>query len=119
MLRRFSCACYDAGMLRVVLRLLILLSSLLSIMCWVFAIGVSQSYLAGPRLRGEIGWEYGTLVTLLAVPPVVPVGLSIVRQVRRMRSESRHFSHQCQVCGYDLRATPDRCPECGAISKQG
>jgi hypothetical protein len=49
---------------------------------------------------------YWFLIALTSVLPFIWAG----KRLRR-----RHRSGLCPTCGYDLRATPDRCPECGAV----
>jgi Flp pilus assembly protein TadB len=51
------------------------------------------------------------LVVLFALLPLVDMIFMRRRRCRRRRAAAG----LCVICGYDLRATPAKCPECGAM----
>jgi hypothetical protein len=62
---------------------------------------------------------YSYSIRGLCVPHWFPALLFAILPALRLRSilrtRRRHRSGLCPHCGYDLRATPDRCPECGHV----
>jgi hypothetical protein len=56
----------------------------------------------------RVGVSHWLLAMVLLVPPML--WLNRFRKARRTRGIGL-----CRSCGYDLRASPGRCPECGAM----
>jgi hypothetical protein len=82
----------------------------------VFGVGRLHQDLTSPALataytRSAWWVMYRTAVVLSAVLPA----MWLVRFYSRVRRKWRIAHVHCPVCGYGLRATPERCPECGTI----
>ena len=60
-------------------------------------------------------WRYSVYVPHYAVV-LATAALPAAWLLRRRRQKRMRQSGLCTRCGYDLRATPGRCPECGAAS---
>jgi hypothetical protein len=70
------------------------------------------TYRYGGTCRGMIV-HYRTVFILSLI---VAVALAARRLLRAWRANARRKEGRCPTCGYDLRATPRCCPECGRVS---
>lgn len=60
-----------------------------------------------------VSFPHGALAGVVAILPLI-----FVAHMARRRRQLRQ-SGCCSVCGYDLRASLERCPECGSPDRSG
>jgi len=73
--------------------------------------GIKHSRLDGPAIH-LAGWSMREPIWLfILVMALVPA----TRLIWRIRMSRKTQPSRCRSCGYDLPATPNRCPECGTV----
>jgi hypothetical protein len=92
---------------------------------WGFWPTSRQPIRRGPSMINRIGfaWTMDRSPAGTALRVLVPLWFFVLAGTilpslwlkRRHRDARRIRLNLCSICGYDLRATPNRCPECGAV----
>ena len=83
---------------------------------WGFSFNVLRTpkgyWVHGDRIFLNVFTPYWLPMACAAVLPAIWLVLAL-------RARRRRGIGLCTACGYDLRATPERCPECGAVEQRG
>jgi hypothetical protein len=68
------------------------------------------------RPRVVLTFVPGPQPRLYLLPLWIPLAMVLLLTLLLFRPRLRRFpAGRCQECGYDLRASPERCPECGTL----
>jgi hypothetical protein len=82
-----------------------------------------RDHLDVPAFLAALGLAFAVVLiytgdTWAALPMGVMFFVAWAAHVRLRRQLLRRYRGQCPTCGYDLRASPDRCPECGQMPQR-